>query len=110
MELRAENVTAGYVEKEILHEVSLSVCGSEIVALLGPNGSGKSTLIKCMSRTLKPQSGSVTLNEQDLYMLPQKQCAKYVAVVPQFEYPVFDFSVYEMVEMARYSWGGIKVR
>ncbi len=108
MELRAENVTAGYGEKEILHEVSLSVCGGEVVALLGPNGSGKSTLIKCMSRTLKPQSGSVTLNEQDLYMLPQKQCAKYVSVVPQFEYPVFDFSVYEMVEMARYSWGGYK--
>ncbi len=108
MELHAENITAGYGEKEILHEVSLSVRGGEVVALLGPNGSGKSTLIKCMSRTLKPTNGRVMLNEQDLYMLPQKECAKHIAVVPQFEYPVFDFSVYEMVEMARYAWGGDK--
>lgn len=108
MELCTESVTAGYGEKEILHEVSLSVRSGEVVALLGPNGSGKSTLIKCMSRTLKPKSGSVKLNAQDLYALPQKGCAKYVSVVPQFENPVFDFSVYEMVEMARYSWGGDK--
>lgn len=108
MELHAENITAGYGEKEILHEVSLSVRGGEVVALLGPNGSGKSTLVKCMSRTLKPTNGRVMLNEQDLYMLPQKECAKHIAVVPQFEYPVFDFSVYEMVEMARYAWGGVK--
>lgn len=108
MELRAQSVTAGYGEKEILHDVSLSVRGGEVVALLGPNGSGKSTLIKCMSRTLKLKRGSVKLNNQDVYALPQKECAKHIAVVPQFEYPVFDFSVYEMVEMARYAWGGNK--
>jgi ABC-2 type transport system ATP-binding protein len=44
-----------------LEPTSLTVGGSEWVAILGPNGSGKSTLLKCLATLAKPTSGSVAL-------------------------------------------------
>ena len=43
--LELRNVTAGYGEKLILHDISLDFPPGTVTAILGPNGSGKSTLL-----------------------------------------------------------------
>ena len=50
--LKFSHVAAGYRDREILHDVTLSVEEGDFVGLIGSNGTGKSTLIKCISGLL----------------------------------------------------------
>lgn len=50
-----------------LKDVSLDIKKGEIVGLIGKNGAGKSTLMKLMAKSLKPTSGTITYNGQDIY-------------------------------------------
>ena len=59
LELRA--VDAGYGATAVLHDVSISVPRSSVVALLGPNGAGKTTTLRVAAGLLRPSSGSVVI-------------------------------------------------
>ncbi|MDR1454742.1 MAG: ATP-binding cassette domain-containing protein [Tannerella sp.] len=61
MEKRIEmtHVTAGYGEKTVLRDVSLTVRERDFLGVVGPNGGGKTTLLKVMLGLLKPSEGSV---------------------------------------------------
>src|SRR5262245_44876068 len=61
LELRIENVDAGYGPVRALHGVSIGVGQRAPVALLGTNGNGKRTLLKCVMGMVRPERGSVTL-------------------------------------------------
>jgi branched-chain amino acid transport system ATP-binding protein len=64
--LELENITAGYGDTVVLRDVSLSVPDAKVVALLGPNGAGKTTLLRVASGLIKPMSGKVVLNGEDV--------------------------------------------
>jgi len=64
--LSLTGITAGYGDTTVLRDVSLSVPSGCVVALLGPNGAGKTTLLKVASGLIRPSSGAVTLDGQDL--------------------------------------------
>ena len=61
LQLRIEDVDAGYGAVRALHGVSIAVNQGETVTLLGTNGNGKSTLLKCVMGMVRPTRGSVTL-------------------------------------------------
>src|SRR5215471_7916723 len=65
LQLRIENVDAGYGAVRALHGVSISVAQGETVTLLGTNGNGKSTLLKCVMGMVRPTRGSVVLELDD---------------------------------------------
>jgi ABC-type Fe3+/spermidine/putrescine transport system ATPase subunit len=69
-ELSIRGVSHFYGQKPALRDLSLEVKGSEVLALLGPSGSGKSTLLAVIAGIVKPQSGTVLLNGQNLLALP----------------------------------------
>jgi len=66
--LKLDGVCSGYVGSEVLHSVSLDILKSAIYVVLGPNGAGKTTLFRTVAGVLKPTSGSVMLDGQDLYL------------------------------------------
>ena len=68
--LSAQHLRKRYGQKEVVHEVSVSMQQGEIVGLLGPNGAGKTTSFYMITGIIKPTSGEVTLDGQDISTWP----------------------------------------
>ncbi|MDZ4310037.1 MAG: ABC transporter transmembrane domain-containing protein [Cypionkella sp.] len=66
-----------------LHGISLHVQPGETVALVGPSGAGKSTVLQLLMRFYDPQSGSLSLDGQDLKSLARQDFRSAMALVPQ---------------------------
>ena len=64
--LEVEGLNAHYDKSHILHGVSMRIAQGEIVSLLGRNGSGRSTTLKTIMGLVRPTSGRVRLDGQDL--------------------------------------------
>jgi len=63
-------------EKEIIHDLSLTVENGKFVVITGPNGSGKSTLARLIMGIEKPISGSILLDGEDITALDITERAK----------------------------------
>ncbi len=99
--LAMERLSFAYGRTPILAGLDLSVATGTITGVLGPNGSGKTTLVRLASAALRPTAGRIALFGTDIASLPTRERARRVAVVPQETYPVFDFTVEEIVRMGR---------
>jgi branched-chain amino acid transport system ATP-binding protein len=64
--LDVEHLTAGYGDLIVLRDVSFSMEVGETVAAIGPNGAGKSTLLWTLSGLIRPKSGKVLFDGQDI--------------------------------------------
>lgn len=62
--LRLENVTKKYKNKTVVDNLSLSIEGGEVFALLGANGAGKTTTIKMILGLAKVSEGNITIEEE----------------------------------------------
>ncbi len=101
--LKAENITAGYSEVDILHDVDIQVTSGQIVSVIGPNGAGKSTLLKTIFGILKPRHGNVTLKGEDITGLkPDRIAKKGISYVPQVDNVFPSLTVEENLEMGAF--------
>jgi branched-chain amino acid transport system ATP-binding protein len=64
--LELKGICAGYDTGQVLRNVDLVVPDNSVVALIGPNGAGKTTLLRVASGLLKPTSGTVLLDGEDV--------------------------------------------
>ncbi len=99
--LEIKKATCYYGQTKILEDISLEVEAGGFVGVLGPNASGKTSLIRSSSGLLKPSSGKIILDGQDLYSMSRKEIAKRIAVVPQNSYFDPSFTVLEAILMGR---------
>ena len=82
--LRIEKVTAGYRKITILKSVSAELQDQEIVAIVGSNGAGKSTLLRSISGFIRPFSGQIYFQEEDISQLPSHAIVeKGIVQVPE---------------------------
>ena len=92
---------------EVLKDVSFTIEPGKFLAILGNNGVGKSTLLKCFNHILKPDSGEVLLDGENLLEMPTREVAKQVAFVSQ-SVPDTQMTVHDVVMLGRrpyMSWG-----
>lgn len=108
--LKFSHVAAGYGDREILHDVTLSVEEGDFVGLIGSNGTGKSTLIKCISGLLPLTKGEITICGREQSLLKSRERARLVAVVPQSYHVDYDFTVEDIVMMGRNPYLGFGKR
>ncbi|HMM22738.1 MAG TPA: ABC transporter ATP-binding protein [Selenomonadales bacterium] len=102
--LSAENLSVGFGQKVIIHNLSLAVEKGEILSVVGPNGSGKSTLLKALSRNLKPQSGAVRLDGRSIQSFSAQKLACQMAILHQGSRSPADLTVRDLVEHGRFPY------
>lgn len=99
--IEVDNLSFSYPQTPILQKLSFNVEAGSFLAIAGPNGSGKSTLINLLCRLLKPQGGTIKIDNLKINKYKRKSLAEKIAVVRQEFVPAFGFSVTETVMMAR---------
>ena len=79
LELRqiGKSYREGAAERVVLHDVSLTVLGGEIVVLVGRSGSGKSTLLNLIAGIDRPTAGSVAVDGTDLTALDEEARTRF---------------------------------
>ncbi len=79
-----QNVSFAYAQnRDVLHNLDLTISPNQIVALVGGTGAGKSTLLSLVPRFYDPTSGSVTLDGCDLREITKKSLRAQIAIVLQ---------------------------
>lgn len=101
MKLKVENITVDVAHKSIVKNLSLTVPDKKTVGLIGANGSGKSTLLKSIYKSISPVKGTIFLDDLDVIKASNKQVAKQLGVVGQFNELNFDLTVEQMVLLGR---------
>ena len=76
MILKANNLTKSYAGKSVVKDVSLILKQGEIVGLLGPNGAGKTTSFYMIVGLIKPNSGSIFLDDKEITNFPMYKRAQ----------------------------------
>lgn len=98
--LDAENVTTGYGQNEVVHDVDLFVENGESVCIIGPNGAGKSTVLKSLTGYVPCWSGTVRLNGEDVTDLETEDLIERgLSIVPQGATTFPEMTVKEHLDM-----------
>ena len=71
--LKVENLSKSYGKKEILKNINFTIKEGRIVGLLGKNGVGKTTIIKLINDLLTKDTGTITINNQEIGIESKKQ-------------------------------------
>lgn len=99
--LTASNLRRAYGPLPVLNEVSLSVAAGEVVSIVGASGAGKSTLLHILGTLDRPDSGTVTLADQDVFALNDTQLARFrneqIGFIFQFHNLLPEFTALENV-------------
>lgn len=84
MILRAENIAKNYSGRQVVKGISLQVKQGEIIGLLGPNGAGKTTSFYMIVGMIKPNSGKIFLNDEEITSYPMyKRAQKGIGYLAQ---------------------------
>ena len=104
MKLKLTNVDCGYPGYDpVLRGVDFTVESGEICCLLGPNGVGKTTLFKTILGLVRPLSGMLEMNGEDMTRWGARTLAQNVGYVAQFHTPPFPYKVKDVVLLGRVS-------
>ena len=99
-EIEFRNVSFGYGETEVLHQVSFSQPRNTLFALVGPSGGGKTTIANLLARFWDVQKGSVLVRGVDVRRLPLGTLMDHISMVFQNVY-LFHDTIYNNIAMGR---------
>ena len=82
--LRSEELVKIYKKRKVVNKASVEVSKGEIIGLLGPNGAGKTTTFYMITGMIKPESGKVFLDNEEITTVPMYKRAKMgIGYLPQ---------------------------
>ncbi|MFF7361438.1 ATP-binding cassette domain-containing protein [Streptomyces sp. NPDC008125] len=105
--LAARGVTVGYGGRVVIDDLDVSIPSRLITTIIGPNGCGKSTLLRTLTRLLRPTSGTVVLDGDDIARLRTRDVAKKLGLLPQTPVAPEGLTVADLVARGRHphqSW------
>lgn len=101
--LNATNISHKF-DYELFHNINLTLKKQQSIAIIGMSGSGKSTFLNILSSLLKPVSGEVIFNNEDIYSLKQKKLLNIrredFGIIFQAHYLFRGFSASENLDIA----------
>lgn len=100
--IEAQGIQVAYDHKVILENLSSSITHKKITTIIGANGCGKSTFLKALTRIQPLQKGNILLDGHDIALLPTKQVAQKIALLPQLLETSTGISVFDLVSYGRY--------
>ena len=102
--LEVQDLYVSYGMMEVLHGVDINVQDGELISVIGPNGAGKTTLIKAIMGLVKPKSGKILYNGQDITHLPaHKRAGLGIGYVPEGRHVFGRLTVEENLTIGAYS-------
>lgn len=102
LELKDVNVFYGNIHA--IKDINITVNQGEIVTLIGANGAGKSTTLRTISGLLKPRSGEITFEGQQIGSLPAQDIVKAgISQVPEGRRIFANMTVLENLELGAYT-------
>ncbi len=105
--LRLAGINTYYGQMHILQDADLRVGAGELVCLLGGNASGKSTTLKTVLGIVRPRTGTVTFDGEDVTGRPTSyRIGKGMAIVPENRRLFGPMTVLENLQMGAYLHGG----
>jgi len=84
--IKLDKVSFSFKKRPILDSISFNLNQGEILGLLGPNGVGKSTIFTLITGLLKPNFGSIKINDKDVlhYPIAERATTFKIGYVPQY--------------------------
>ncbi len=96
--LTVKNLSKNFGGVQAVHEVDFTINEGEIVGLIGPNGAGKTTLFNLVNGVIRPDSGKIVFQQNDITaMAPYRLVRKGLARTHQIVKPLNELSVLENV-------------
>ncbi len=100
--IKTENLSISYGDFDIVKDLNLNIPKGKITTIIGSNGCGKSTILKTIARILKPKSGVIYINDNDIENLSSSFISKEMAVLPQSPQAPNGLTVGELVAYGRF--------
>lgn len=98
--LEMKNIEAGYDRTRVLHGIDVSVPDTGIAAVLGHNGAGKTTLLRTAIGLIRPTSGTISFEGEDITSAPpNSRVARGMAYVPQGQQSFEQLSTLENLQV-----------
>lgn len=98
------SVTKRYGTTPVVDDVTATIRKGGITSLIGPNGAGKSTLLGMMSRLLKTDAGTITIDGLDVTTTPGDVLARKLAILRQQNYFEARLTVEDLVTFGRFPY------
>lgn len=99
--IRVTDIHKRFGDLEVLKGVSLEIATGEVVSIVGASGAGKTTLLQVMGGLSRPDSGSVTIDGEEIFCLGDKALSRVrnqkIGFVFQFHHLLPEFTAFENV-------------
>jgi iron complex transport system ATP-binding protein len=100
--LAAERLTLAYDHLEVARDLTVTIPTGAVTCIVGANACGKSTLLRALARLLRPRTGLVLLDGQDIQRMSTKQVATQLGILPQAPIAPEGITVADLVARGRY--------
>lgn len=105
--VRVEDLSFSYGAQPVLRSVSLELRRGAVTTLLGANGCGKTTLLQLLTKNLKPDAGTIWLDDVPLPQISLRELARKAAIVHQKNTAPDDLTVERLVSYGRLPYTSI---
>lgn len=81
--LRFDQVSLSYGSQKVIDNISFEIQAGQMAVLIGPSGCGKTTTLKMINRLIEPDSGTISINGQDIQSQDKVQLRRHIGYVIQ---------------------------